>query len=218
LVITKRPRAGHTKTRLTPPLSPEQAAELFECFLLDTLNLVRAVSNVTRFILFTPPDEADYFREIAPDFELLVQQGKGLGERLHNALSHCLSNGFDQVVIMNSDGPTLPISYLNQAFARLEEAEATFGPSEDGGYYLIGLTRPQPRLLREVRMSTPRVLQDTLALADQENVRVALLPQWYDIDTIHDLRRLAGELRESNAATAHYTRTFLMSLNIKPEI
>jgi len=214
LIIAKKPQAGRTKTRLSPPLSAVQAARLFESLLRDTLALARAVPDVERFILYTPPGQSDYFRQLAPDFKRLAQQGNSLGERLDNALTHCLKNGFEQVVIMNSDGPTLPVRYLTQAFAHLASNEAVFGPAEDGGYYLVGLTRPRPRLLREVQMSTPTVLQDTLALAREENVSVSLLPPWYDVDTIEDLRRMAGTLQESTNGTAPHTRRFLRKLDL----
>ncbi len=209
LVIARRPRAGQTKTRLTPPLSGKQAAQLYECFLRDTLNLARAVPAVSRFILYTPPGEVDYFKQLAPDFELLAQVGHGLGERLDNALTHCLNHGFDQAVVMNSDGPTLPAAHLVQAFERLNQTDVVLGPSEDGGYYLIGLTQPRPRLLREIEMSTPRVLRDTLVLAEQEKLEVALLPTWYDVDTIEDLDRMASELDHKPDGLARHTYEFL---------
>ncbi len=212
LVIAKRPHPGQTKTRLTPSLSAGQASQLYECFLRDTLDLARAVRDVTRFILYTPTCESAYFAKLAPDFALLAQTGGNLGERLDNAIVHCLNNGFRQVVIMNSDGPTLPAAHVAQAFTLLNKSEAVFGPSEDGGYYLVGLTRPQPRLLREVQMSTPAVLQDTLTLAREEGVPVSLLPRWYDVDTISDLERLALELRKQSSGIAQHTRTFLSCL------
>lgn len=213
LVIAKRPAPGQTKTRLTPPLTPEQAAQLYECFLQDTLEVMRAVPGVKRLIHYAPDHEADYFRRIAPDFGLTPQVGKSLGERLDNVLTLCLRDGSRRAVITDSDSPTLPPDYVAQAFECLEEADVALGPCDDGGYYLIGLKRPQPRLLREVKMSTPQVLRDTLALADEEKLRVALLPAWYDVDTIQELRRLEAELRASSSA-AHATRRFLKSLRI----
>ncbi|HEX9923390.1 MAG TPA: TIGR04282 family arsenosugar biosynthesis glycosyltransferase [Anaerolineae bacterium] len=209
LVIAKRPQAGQTKTRLTPPLTGEQAASLYECLLCDTLDLARTVPAVSRFVLYTPPAEMDYFEQLAPDFQRLPQQGSGLGARLDNALTFCLTNGFDQVVVMNSDGPTLPADHLTQAFDQLNQVDVVLGPSEDGGYYLIGLTQPRPRLLREVKMSTPVVLQDTLTLAEAEHLTVALLPRWYDVDTGDDLRRLALELRHADNGLARHTEEFL---------
>ena len=198
IVVAKQPAPGQTKTRLTPPLSPEQAAQLYECFLRDTLDLMRAVPDVRRAIAYLPIDARDYFAQLAPDFDLIPQVGADLGARLDQALTHYLEQGYERAVIMNSDGPTLPIEHLRQAFTELAAgAEVVLGPSDDGGYYLIGLNRPAPRLLREVRMSTSHVLADTLALAREENLRVALLPAWYDVDDAASLARLIAELRHS---------------------
>jgi hypothetical protein len=93
-----------------------------------------------------------------------------------------------------------------------DEADVVLGPCEDGGYYLIGLARSQPRLLAEVSMSTPDVLRDTLALAALAGLRAALLPPWYDIDVADDLRRLAAELAAGPPEGAHHTRMALERL------
>ena len=91
LVIAKRPTPGRTKTRLTPPLTTEQAAALYECFLVDTLDLARRVPDTDRLIAFLPAEARAYFAALAPDFELVLQEGAGLGERLDNALTGCLT-------------------------------------------------------------------------------------------------------------------------------
>src|SRR5262245_52760273 len=122
LLIAKRPTPGQTKTRLTPPLTFEQATALYEAFLRDTIEIARAVPDVTRLINYLPTEADHYFRALAPDFDLLPQIGDQLGERLDHALTHCLQNGFRQAVIMDTDSPTLPAANLIQAFAELERA------------------------------------------------------------------------------------------------
>lgn len=210
LVVAKRPAPGHTKTRLTPPLTPPQAAALYECFLRDTLALMRRVPGVRPVIAFLPAEERSYFEALAPDFELMVQNGATLGERLDNALTACLSAGCRRAVIMNSDGPTLPAAYLAAAFDGLRNgADVVLGPSDDGGYYLIGLRRPAPRLLRDVRMSTPDVLAETLRIAAEEGLRVELLSPWYDVDDAESLARLRDELAGAPPEVARHTRKFL---------
>lgn len=211
LIMAKRPMPGQTKTRLTPSLTPEKASELFACFLQDTLDLARQVPNVERLIAYAPLDAQAYFRQLAPDFTLVPQSGNDLGERLDHVLTQCLSDGFAHTVIMDSDSPTLPVSYVTEAFEALDEADVVLGPSEDGGYYLIGLKRPHPRLLRQVKMSTPKVLLDTLAIAREDNLRVALLERWYDVDTIADLEHLREELCRSGNRVAPRTRNFLVN-------
>lgn len=209
LTVAKRPRPGRTKTRLTPPLSPAQAAALYECFLQDTLDLMRRVPQTRPVIAYLPQEAEPYFTELAPDFDHILQQGQDLGARLDNALTHYLQLGYRHVAIMNSDSPTLPVDYLAAAFEALAgEADVVLGPSDDGGYYLIGLKRPVPRLLREVQMSTSTVTADTLALAAEEGLRVKLLPTWYDVDDAAALARLSVELNQVPTGVAHHTRTF----------
>jgi rSAM/selenodomain-associated transferase 1 len=209
LTVAKRPMPGRTKTRLTPPLSPAQAAALYECFLQDTLDLIRRVPQTQPVIAYLPQDAETYFTELAPDFECILQQGQDLGARLDNALIHYLQLGYRHVAIMNSDSPTLPVDYLAAAFEALAgEADMVLGPSDDGGYYLIGLKRPAPRLLREVQMSTSTVTADTLTLAAKERLRVKLLPAWYDVDDAEALVRLSTETAQAPADVARHTRTF----------
>jgi rSAM/selenodomain-associated transferase 1 len=212
VVMAKQPAAGKTKTRLQPALSNREPALLYEAFLQDMLEIIRAVPAVARFINFWPPEAVAYFEQLAPDFNLTVQEGESLGARLDNVSTNLLINGFDQVVITNSDSPTLPVEYLTQAFTALNSAEVVLGPCDDGGYYLIGLTRPQPRLLREVTMSTPTVLDDTLALAEAEGLTVNLTPAWYDVDTIQELNRLRTELAQAPKRVASHTRYMLAQL------
>ncbi len=209
-VVAKRPGPGQTKTRLCPPLTGAEAAALYECFLADTLDVMRQVERVERTIVYLPEDESDYFRTLAPDFTLLPQTGADLGARLDNLLRDALAAGARYAVVMDSDSPTLPLSTVEDAYTRLEAgADVVFGPCDDGGYYLVGVTRPQPRLLREVAMSTPSVLEDSLAIARSLDLKVALLPTWYDVDTGAELARLEAELAQLPAATARHTRRWL---------
>jgi rSAM/selenodomain-associated transferase 1 len=194
LVAAKQPSPGLTKTRLCPPLTSAQASELYECFLRDTLDTMRLVPGVQRRIGFLPKQAQGYFRHLAPDMELAPQQGASLGERLDRLLSEALDEGSPRAVVIDSDSPTLPAAYILIAFERLEEVDVVLGPTEDGGYYLIGLSKPQPHLLRQVQMSTSHVLRDTVALAKATGLSVALLPTWYDVDTIADLRWLNHEV------------------------
>jgi rSAM/selenodomain-associated transferase 1 len=215
LVVAKRPAAGQTKTRLCPPLTDTAAAALYACFLRDTLDIMRQVPDVGRGIVYLPEPAIDYFSALAPDMQLSLQQGIDLGERLDHLLTAALEAGASQAVVMDSDSPTLPADYLVQAFDALDgPSDVVLGPCEDGGYYLIGLKRPQPRLLRDVQMSTPYVVRHTIALADQLGLKVALLPTWYDVDTVAELDRLRTELRDAPAHVAGYTRAFLAASSL----
>ncbi|MCX7790562.1 MAG: TIGR04282 family arsenosugar biosynthesis glycosyltransferase [Chloroflexaceae bacterium] len=209
LIFAKQPVAGRTKTRLCPPLSHAAAAELYACFLRDTLALARQVPASSRVIVYQPEEAAGYFAALAPDFALLPQQGADLGERMDRCFTTVLGAGPGAAVLIGSDIPTLPVAHVNRAFALLGEHDLVLGPSDDGGYYLIGMRRPHPRLLREVAMSTPEVLRDTLAIAAELGLRAALLPGWYDVDTPADLGRLRAELSAAPLTVAPHTRAWL---------
>lgn len=209
LVVAKRPVPGQTKTRLCPPLTSEQAADLYECFLHDTLEIMRRVPGVQLKIGYLPEDAQSYFQQLAPDIELICQRGESLGERLDNLLTEALGGGAGCAVVMDSDSPSLPAEYIHQAFAQLAAADVVIGPTQDGGYYLIGMKKPHPILLRQVRMSTPQVLADTLALAQSIGATVSLLPAWYDVDTVTDLRRLLAGTAELADGTAQHTLSWL---------
>ena len=210
IVMAKLPAPGRTKTRLCPPLTPQQAAELYGCLLRDTLDSVRtAVSHtpaLTPFLAYTPAAAHSYFRELAPDFQLLPQAGATLGERLESVLGAAAELGYEQAAAINSDSPALPPAFLAQAFAELDDpaVDVALGPCDDGGYYLIAWKRPFPALVRQVRMSTPHVLHDTLALAAAGELRVTLLPSWYDIDDAADLARMRAQ-----GHTGPHVRAFL---------
>lgn len=214
LVVAKQPAPGQTKTRLCPPLTQDQAAELYDCFLRDTLAIMHEVPNVRCVIGYLPEDAQGYFRQLAPDMELSCQRGASLGERLDHLLTEALLGGSQRAVIMDSDSPTLPAAYLRQAFDDLYDADVVLGPTRDGGYYLIGMKQPQPHLLRQVQMSTPRVLADTLALAESSGLTVSLLPTWYDVDTVEELHQLEVEIAGLSAnGSAVATRRWLSQTN-----
>lgn len=211
-VVAKEPLAGRTKTRLSPPLSGQQAADLYRCFLLDTLELMKRVESVQPIIAYLPPEAEPFFRCFAPPgFDFIPQMGASLGERLDNVLTHCLRTGYHQAVVMDSDSPTLPVTYLRQAFKELDDprVDLVLGPCDDGGYYLIGLKSPCSALFQGVVMSTSTVVAETMQRARQQKLRVAYLPRWYDVDTSEDLKRLTEELHSQPDHPAKHTRAFL---------
>ena len=232
LVMAKQPVPGRAKTRLVPPLTGDSAASLYHCFLEDILATVRAAARLEAFmpvIAYTPAAAYGFFRRLAPDFWLIPQEGyaprppsarpqqeapshrpERLGDRLQFVLSTVLGCGLRQVAAINSDSPTLPAKLLCSAFRRLDDPriDAVFGPCADGGYYLIGVKAPPGRLVTDVQMSTPTVLRDTLAIAAEVGIRVDLMPEWYDVDSADELKRLSAELA-SHPERAPATSRFL---------
>lgn len=212
IIVARLPRAGSSKTRLIPRLGAAQSARLYQAFLLDTLDTARAVPGIRRAVAYLPANAGAAFARLAPDFDRFPQQGSTLGERLANGLARCLPE--DSAVILGSDHPTLPAAHLAAAFDALRQVDLVINPTADGGYAIIGLRRPQPRLLLEVAMSTPHVTADTLALAGELGLRAHLLPEWYDVDTPADLDRLVDELRRGDPDCARHTRAALAGLRL----
>lgn len=202
--MTKAPRAGRVKTRLTPPLTGEEAAALNICFLRDTAAVIASVAGRGRASgigVYTPVGAEDAYQEILPlDFELVPQRGDAFGERLTLATEDLLGMGFDSVCLIDSDSPTVP----EQAYVEAVEALAqpgdriVLGPSDDGGYYLIGLKKVHRAVFEGIDWSTERVLEQTIARATEAGVPVHLLSTWYDVDDHVTLGRLCQELFGDN--------------------
>jgi rSAM/selenodomain-associated transferase 1 len=217
IVVAKKPVPGFTKTRLCPPLTPEAAASLYRCLMLDTLALMTRLVSADHTVAYTPADAHTYFEELSPNgFHLIAQQGAGLGERLAHALNYHLELGYQRVVIMNSDGPTLPLACLEEAFSGLEQADITLGPGHDGGYYLIGLKHLHPELFRNIAWSTDQVIPQTLDICRHLGLLVHQLPEWYDVDVAADLKRLVRDLTANPSAASH-TWAFLQSWHVTEE-
>jgi uncharacterized protein len=198
-LMAKVPFAGLVKTRLTPPLSPEEAATLSTCFLRDMTTSVLGMNGVGTegVVLYTPASAEAFLHDLLPNgFKLVAQRGETLGERLSNAATDLLSNGFESVCLINSDSPTLPSEILKTAASLLAQDgdRVVLGPSEDGGYYLIGLKHPHHELFERIAWSTKTVLAHTIERAAEINLPVQLLPTWYDVDDAPTLRLLCNEL------------------------
>ncbi len=210
-IMAKAPRPGEVKTRLCPPLSPEEAAGLYDCFLRDKVAQVRTLAGAAGVIAFTPEDSRSLFETLAPGFRLIPQRGADLGSRLLNSLGALLREGYVGAVAIDSDTPTLPTEYLRQAVTLLSSpaTDVVVGPSDDGGYYLIGLRQPWPALFEAIPWSTSEVLPETLRRAEAKGLRVACLPPWFDVDTAPDLERLAASLADADDEPPRHTRHFL---------
>jgi rSAM/selenodomain-associated transferase 1 len=209
IVVGKAPEAGRTKTRLVPPLTAQQAAELYRAFLLDAIDLGLRVGGQRVSVVHPRGAAPALSRLVPPVVQLLEQPGHGLGDALAFAFERHLGAGFERVVLIGSDNPTLPPEPLEEAFAALETHDLSIGPSADGGYYLIGLRQAHLSLFRGIDWSTPRVHAQTLARARALNLREHTLAEWYDVDTPDDLERLRVELRSTDDRLARHTRAVL---------
>jgi uncharacterized protein len=181
LVIAKEPLAGRVKTRLTPPFTPREAAELAEAALADTLYAV-AAAPATRRVLFLDGAPGPW---LPPGFEVLPQCAGGLDERLADAFAHCSG----PALLIGMDTPQVTPELLTVDFAG---CDAYLGAAEDGGFWALGLAEPAPALLRGVPMSTPvtgAVQRERLLAA---GLRVRELPRLRDVDTAADAHAVAA--------------------------
>ena len=209
IIVAKKPEPGATKTRLCPPFTPRAAAEFYECLMRDTLALAGRVPGVDLTLAYTPASAVEYFQHMVPNgFRLTVQQGAHLGERLAHALEDHFQQGYRRAAIMNSDGPTLPLAHLKDAFEALNHADVTLGMGHDGGYYLIGMKRWIPGLFEDIAWSTAKVIPQTLEICRHLKLEVRRLPEWYEVDVEADLQRLRLDLAE-NPSAAPRTAGFL---------
>lgn len=214
LIFAKYPLPGRVKTRLCPPLLPQQAADLYSCMLRDSLASSARIPSIRRLIFFDgEPACAKYFGSLAPDAMILPQIGNDLGERMANAFAQVFAAGYLSAVIIGSDAPHMPVERVTEAFALLKGGvvDAVFGPSDDGGYYLLGLRQNRLELFRDIPWSSTETLAASLNNAADAGLCVRLLTSGYDLDTIDDLRRLQ---REKKTGGAVQTRAFLDRLTV----
>ncbi|MDE2489766.1 MAG: TIGR04282 family arsenosugar biosynthesis glycosyltransferase [Elusimicrobia bacterium] len=196
IVFAKAPIPGRVKTRLTPPLSPGQAAELYAAFAADSVAAARACGAAAVSVAYAPePPFPDLnWLDEAPNWR---PQGPGdLGARLTAAFDAAFRGGARKVAIIGSDCPDLPSETLAEAFRRLDGPPAVLGPAVDGGYYLVGLREPRPDLFADMAWSDSGVLERTLARLRASRTPFALLERRADVDTFEDLKALASRLSE----------------------
>jgi rSAM/selenodomain-associated transferase 1 len=217
-IMTKAPLAGAVKTRLTPPLTPEEAAALNACFLCDLARTISEVGGGTQGIAcYTPVGaEGSYSDILPPEFQLIAQRPEQLSGRLIAATEDLLSVGFRSVCLINSDSPTVPASSFAEAAKILARPgqKLVLGPADDGGYYLIGLKDLHRRIFEGIDWSTRHVLEQTLTRAAELRLEVHLLPTGYDVDDHATLCRLCRDLLGSNetGAAAPATKEFLRTM------
>ncbi|ALA60467.1 TIGR04282 family arsenosugar biosynthesis glycosyltransferase [Nitrospira moscoviensis] len=205
IIFAKAPIPGQVKTRLCPPLTPDEAATLHGSFVLDTVE--RSKAAIAKFklpldrYLSCAPSSAHVFFKILEErhgVTLIDQIGEDIGMRMHHSFDNLLSKGYQLVLLIGTDVPSLPLEHYQQALAVLGSHDLVLAPALDGGYFLIGLKRPAPELFTGIPWSTDRVLSRTQEKAAALGLKTALLPPWRDVDTIEDIQALI----EASAADA----------------
>lgn len=206
-ILCKTPSAGESKTRLAPFLSPDECAELSSCFIADLSNTIHEVMSeldVVGYAVYTPKGSESALKKLLPsDFELLPQFEGDFGERLNRGVIDLIALGHAGAVLINSDSPTLPRQILRAAVEAVRSADqVVLGPALDGGYTLIGLSRPHSQLFSKIPWSTETVLESTLQRAREIELPAVVLDAWYDVDDAGSYAMLQSELTGSRPACA----------------
>lgn len=195
-IVCKTPQAGRSKTRLSPPLTPQQCAELSAAFIRDVAQSMSDVAAASNYAIYTPVgSERDLLPLLPHGFRTMPQADGDLGQRLIRMTHDLFIAGHGGVVLVNADSPTLPRSILRDAIAMTGHADnVVIAPAHDGGYTLIGLTQPHDALFTDIDWSTSSVYEQTRARALQLRLPVVELPLWYDVDNAEYLAMLRREL------------------------
>ena len=222
-VMAKAPLPGKVKTRMVPPLTQEQAAELFRVLLLDQLEHLTALGDVDLYVAFTPIEAKSFMESVVPaSYQCFHQRGDDLGERMHEVFAELWRRGHRNLVLIGGDLPVVPLIFLRDAFKILEreDRQLVFGPSEDGGYYLVGMNQPTPEIFDGMSWSHDQVLAQTTEKVTRLGIDFRLLPGWFDLDTIKDLERLRVKadpsIRAAMRRSVEYIQRLGFEINLEP--
>lgn len=199
-VMAKASIPGRTKTRLVPPLTLEQAADLNTAFLADicdNLALAARRAKIAAYMAFGPPGSAPFFQSRLPkEVGLLESWFPNFGDCLFFAARALLDMGYGAACVLNSDSPTLPTAWLVETARALARPgdRIVLGPSTDGGYYLLGLKQPHRRVFDDIAWSTDTVAAQTLERAAELGLETVMLDPWYDVDDAGSLETLSREV------------------------
>ena len=201
-IMARAPHGRYApKSRLRDGVPEEtDRRDLYAAFLHDTLSTCRSIANVVVRVAYAPDGGLDGFETLdLSSSDLLTQRGHDLGMRQRGVFEDLFEAGYSKVLIIGSDLPTLPVSHIEDALSQIDDSLVVLGPSEDGGYYLMGLAAPRgndptPDLFTDIKWSTSSTLEDTIRAAENADLTVSQTAPWYDIDTIDGLSRLREDL------------------------
>lgn len=188
-IMFRIPEFGQVKRRLAIQIGDNEALKVYALMLHETINKVLILKDVDLFGFYESTDKENIKIN---KIRALPQKGNDLGEKMNNAV-HCLfEKGYEKVVLIGADSPDLPLKYIEDAFLGLNTYDLVLGPTEDGGYYLIGMKKPLDFLFKDVKWGSKEVLKNTITIAQKEGINYFLLNQWYDIDDVDGLKRWKG--------------------------
>jgi len=183
VIMAKRPELGKCKTRLAAKIGAERALLVYNKLLSHTLETAEKTSIPTYLYL-----SGEGQLEVSDHFLSKEQINGDLGDRMMQAFKEVLQ-GFDAAVMIGTDCPEISSDLLLEAFEELNQNDVVFGPSEDGGYYLIGMKSFHQELFQDIEWSTPEVLERSILHAEKKQLKIGQIRQLNDVDTISDLLR-----------------------------
>lgn len=186
MVFIKNPEAGNVKTRLAASVGNEEALQVYLRLLNYTIEVSKNLNADKQVWYSSFIDKNDNIP--GSRFQKKVQSGSDLGERMTFAFEKAFGESYKKVVIIGSDCPGITVQLLEKAYSTLESKDLVVGPSEDGGYYLLGMNAFYPELFSGIKWSTGQVLSQSLSVARKIKLDVHKLPVLNDIDTEEDLR------------------------------
>ena len=202
VIMAKAPRPGEVKTRLASSLSPTAVTAFYRCLLDDTLVLARSLTDVEVAVMCPDSDVNELAQLAGNEARVVAQKGEGLAAGLTSVFAH-FAEGHRRTIAFNSDSPHLPRSVLEDAFTTLAEHDVVVGPTDDGGYYLVGAKASNPTLFAPDGMGTNSALERLLSSARALELSVGFSDPFYDIDVADDLTRLAAELHLAPMRAPH---------------
>lgn len=211
LIFAKSPEPGRVKTRLAEQIGAAASAEVYRACVEMTLERLRRFQPEA-VVHVDPPESIARMRAwLGEGWELRPQQGETLGARLAAATHEAFEAGVSQVVVIGTDSPWLPAGRIDEAFEALATHQVAAGPTEDGGYYLIGLSTPAPEIFAGIDWSTPRVYAQTVANSRAAGLTLCELPLGYDVDRVEDVERLVSDERQHELAPPQVERIRTLS-------
>ena len=213
IIFTRVPIPGETKTRMMPSLTPRECAQLHRCFLYDIEHECRKV-DADIYICYTPQGKENFLVPIlGRDKEYFAQSGAGLGERMHHGIEHVLNRGYEACLLIGTDVPEIRKEHLLNAFKVLNEKDVVFGPTEDGGYYLVGMNTPLPQVFERHSYGHADVLKNTTKILREKGITVGFVEELSDMDVPSDLSHYRNRMRRDKRLQKSQTGNYLMRLS-----
>lgn len=193
-IFAKYWQPGQVKTRLAADVGDDWAAQIYREFVVCLTRRLDAFEG-RRVVAFSPAERKREFATLVGEhWQLEPQAGADLGRRMEHYFRRALAAGADRVLLIGSDSPTLSLDRITAALTALAEHEVVLGPTEDGGYYLVGAAGQVADMFRDIPWSTPEVWNATRDRLEGQGINWHALPELYDVDDRKDLWRLRQEL------------------------